>query len=46
MDQSEFIENSQIGKQLGKFLDMPKRLQAQKQIFVWGGKIYFPEFIF
>ena len=27
-DQSEFIENSQNGKQLGKLLDMPKRPQA------------------
>ena len=31
-DQSEFIENSQIGKQIGKLLDMPKGTQAQKHI--------------
>ena len=35
-DQSEFVENLQIGKQIGKLLDMPKRPQAQKHIFwVW-----------
>ena len=28
-DQSEFIESLQIGKQIGKFVDMPKRPQAQ-----------------
>ena len=26
----------QIGKQIGKFLDMPKRPQAPKPFFVWG----------
>ena len=30
------MKNSQIGKQIGKLLDMPKRPQAQKHIFwVW-----------
>ena len=32
-DQSKFIEHFQNGKQIGKFLDMPKRPQAQKHIF-------------
>ena len=32
------MEKSQIGKQIGKCLDMPKRPQAQKHIFfVFGG---------
>ena len=36
MDQSEFIENLQNGKQIGKLLDMPKGPQAQKHMFwVW-----------
>ena len=35
-DQREFVEHLQIGKQIGKLLDMPKRPQAQKHIFwVW-----------
>ena len=35
-DQSEFVEHLQIGKQIGKLLDMPKGPQAQKHIFcVW-----------
>ena len=38
-DQSEFVEHLQIGKQIGKFLDMPKRSQTQKHIFwVWNMK--------
>ena len=32
-DQREFVEHLQIGKQIGKLLDMPKRPQAQKHIF-------------
>ena len=28
-DQREFVEHLQIGKQIGKLLDMPKRPQAQ-----------------
>ena len=41
-DQSEFIENLQNGKQIGKLLDMPKRPQAPKPIwffFVVGGGV-------
>ena len=39
MDQSEFIENLQNGKQIGKLLDMPKGPQAQKHMFwVWNMK--------
>ena len=39
MDQSEFVEDLQIGKQLGKLLDMPKRPLAQKHIcWVWNMK--------
>ena len=35
-DQSEFVEHLQIGKQIGKLLDMPKGPQAQKHILrVW-----------
>ena len=35
-DQREFVEHLQVGKQIGKLLDMPKRPQAQKHIFwVW-----------
>ena len=38
-DQREFVEHLQIGKQIGKLLDMPKRPQAQKRIFwVWNMK--------
>ena len=38
-DQSEFIENLQIGKHIGKLLDMPKGPQAQKHIlWVWNMK--------
>ena len=37
MDQTEFMENPQIGKQLGNLLDMPKRPQAQKHFFLFGG---------
>ena len=38
-DQREFVEHLQIGKQIGKLLDMPKRPQAQKHIFwVWNMK--------
>ena len=33
-DQTKFIENSQNCKQLGKFLDMPKRPQAPKTHFL------------
>ena len=33
-DQREFVEHLQIGKQIGQFLDMPKRPQAQKHIFL------------
>ena len=32
-DQREFVEHLQIGKQIGKLLDMPKGPQAQKQFF-------------
>ena len=32
-DQSEFVEHLQIGKQIGKLLDMPKGPQAQKHMF-------------
>ena len=31
------MENSQIGKQIGKTLDMPKRPKAPKHFFVGGG---------
>ena len=38
-DQREFVEHLQIGKQIGKLLDMPKRPQAQKHILcVWNMK--------
>ena len=38
-DQREFVEHLQIGKQIGKLLDMPKRPQAQKHMFwVWNLK--------
>ena len=38
-DQREFVEHLQIGKQIGKLLDMPKRPQAQKHIvWVWNLK--------
>ena len=38
-DQREFVEHLQIGKQIGKLLDMPKGPQAQKHIFwVWNMK--------
>ena len=38
-DQREFVEHLQIGKQIGKLLDIPKRPQAQKHIFwVWNMK--------
>ena len=42
-DQREFVEHLQIdlqiGKQFGKLLDMPKRLQAQKHSsWVWNMK--------
>ena len=33
-NQREFVEHLQIGKQIGKLLDMPKRPQAQKHIFL------------
>ena len=33
-DQREFVEHLQSGKQIGKFLDMPKRPQAQKPILL------------
>ena len=37
-DHREFVEHLQIGKQIGKLLDMPKRPQAPKPIFLsWGG---------
>ena len=36
-DQSEFIDNLQNGKQIGKLLDMPERPQAPKPIFGSGG---------
>ena len=39
-DQEEFMEHLQIGKQIGKFVDMPKRPQAPKpMLFSGGGKI-------
>ena len=34
-DQREFVEHLQIGKQIGKLLDMPKRPRGPKHIF-WG----------
>ena len=35
-DQREFVEHLQIGKQIGKLLEMPKGPQAQKNFFwVW-----------
>ena len=35
------MEHLQIGKQIGKFLDMPKGPQAQKQIcWVWNMKMF------
>ena len=35
-DQREFVEHLQIGQQIGKLFDMPKRPQAQKHIcWVW-----------
>ena len=38
-NQREFVEHLQIGKQIGKLLDMPKRPQAQKHFFwVWNMK--------
>ena len=38
-DQKAFVEHLQIGKQIGKLLDMPKRPQAQKHIlWVWNLK--------
>ena len=36
-DQSEFMEHLQIGKQIDKLLEMPKRPRAQKHIFPGGG---------
>ena len=36
-DQREFVEHLQIGKQISKLLDMPKRPQAQKYLGVGGG---------
>ena len=40
-DQREFVEHLQIGKQIGKLLDMPKRPQAQTHfVFVGGGVTY------
>ncbi len=33
-DQREFVEHLQIGKQIGKLLDMPKGPQAQKHILL------------
>ena len=33
-DQRECVEHLQIGKQIGKLLDMPKRPQAQQHIFL------------
>ena len=38
-DQREFVEHLQIGKQIGKFVDMPKRPHANTHIFwVWNLK--------
>ena len=37
-DQREFVEHLQIGKQIGKLLDMPKRTQPPKPIFQGGVK--------
>ena len=34
-DQREFVEHLQIGKQIGKLLDIPKRPQAPTHMF-WG----------
>ena len=31
-DQGEFVEHLQIGEQIGKLLDMPRRSQAQKHV--------------
>ena len=33
-DQREFVEHLQIGKLIGKLLDMPKRPQAQQHMFL------------
>ena len=33
MDQREFVQHLQIGKQIGKLLDMPKGPQAEKHMF-------------
>ena len=35
-DQREFVEHLQIGKQIGEFMDVSKRPQAQKHIFCGG----------
>ena len=32
-DQREFVEHLQIGKQIGKLLDMPEVPQTQKHVF-------------
>ena len=32
-DQREFVEHLQIGKRIGKLLDMPKGPQSQKHMF-------------
>ena len=40
-DQSEFVEHLQIGKQIGKLLDMPKSPQAQKHFFCNVGHLKF-----
>ena len=37
----EFVEHLQIGKQIGKLLDMPKGPQAQKHIFWVFGHLKF-----
>ena len=39
-DQSDFVEHLQIGKQIGKLLDIPKGPQAQKHILldIWASK--------
>ena len=33
-DQKEFVEYLQIGKEIGKFLDMPTRHRAQKHTYL------------
>ena len=45
-DQREFVEHLQIGKQIGKLLDMPKGPQAQKLIFCDFGHLKVQKVVF